>query len=44
MNKTGIYLQSDFRDYYDEELHDPTATKVFKRLSKSGMPRSEMLK
>jgi len=44
MNKTGIYLQSDFRDYYDEELHDPTATKVFKRLSKSGMSRPEMLK
>ena len=44
MGETGIYLQSNFRDYYDEELHSPMGTKVFKRLSKSGMSRPEMLK
>jgi hypothetical protein len=42
--KTGIYLQTDFKDYYDEYLHDVMATERFKRLSRSGPSRPEIFK
>lgn len=44
MAKTGIYLVSDFTDYYDENIHDVMATNRFKRLTKSGLSRREMFK
>jgi hypothetical protein len=40
---TGIYLQSDFVEKYDQYLHDPNGKIVWKRLSKGGMSRRDML-
>jgi hypothetical protein len=42
MPKTGIYLISDFCQYYDERLHDVMGGQPFKRLTKSGLNRREM--
>jgi len=41
---TNIYIQSDFIEPYDKYLHDSMGKIVWKRLSKGGMPRREMLK
>ena len=40
---TGIYLQSDFIEKYDNYLHDPMGKHRWKRLSKGGMNRRRLL-
>ncbi len=40
---TGIYLQSDFIEKYDNYLHDPMGKYRWKRLSRGGMNRRRLL-